>query len=58
MSCNIESFNMHRYCGILWKIKEIELMTENCADIFRFLSYRSSSVSNDFIILNDIKRYL
>jgi hypothetical protein len=27
---------MHRYNGILWKIKEEEvMMTENCADILR-----------------------
>jgi hypothetical protein len=28
---------MRQYDGILWKIKEIEVMTENCTDIPRVL---------------------
>jgi hypothetical protein len=47
---------MRRYNSILWKVKEeIEMMTENYADILRvFRSYRLSSASNDFIVLKRI----
>jgi hypothetical protein len=47
---------MHRHNGILWKTKEKAMMTENCTDILRFFrSYRLSSASNDFIILEKVK---
>ena len=41
--------------GILWKVKEIGMKTENCADVLGVLSYRLSSASNDFIILEKVK---
>ena len=27
---------MRRYNDVLWKVKEVEVMTENCADILRY----------------------
>ena len=47
---------IRRYNDILWDVKEIELMSENCADILRVSrSYRLSSASNDFAIPEEVK---